>query len=182
MIYLIEIHDIFDSASREHEHRMVYTCLECGTSRRIPAPRNGLMTRAEDPTLDTSASMDIDQPAQLDPTSNDLQQQCQEQRKEKSTGVLMERKEDIMSAQLSIPRGEVKKSIQEEKSVKEVVKKKKEKKEKKEKEKLKLKLKSRLAKRKKRIPREPPLFARKDVGHVVYRGDEEVDMEGVYCV
>lgn len=32
------------------------------------------------------------------------------------------------------------------------------------------------------IPRQPPLFARKDAGHVVYRGGEMIDMEGVYCV
>jgi ribonuclease P protein subunit RPR2 len=32
------------------------------------------------------------------------------------------------------------------------------------------------------IPREPPLFARKDAGHVVYRGGEIISMEGVYCV
>lgn len=31
-------------------------------------------------------------------------------------------------------------------------------------------------------PREPPLFARKNAGHVVYRGGEAIDMEGVYCV
>lgn len=35
--------------------------------------------------------------------------------------------------------------------------------------------------RKKIVVRELPLFARRSEGHVVFRGGEVVDMEGVYC-
>ncbi|KAF9446213.1 hypothetical protein P691DRAFT_804454 [Macrolepiota fuliginosa MF-IS2] len=146
-------------SSGVHEHWLVYTCLECGMQRRIPAPH---FRDTNDHTGDEG--MDIDQTL---PEPNDQQQQQQQSqegsREENKTDVdkmASHLVEETKGTGVNTPfEGEKDTVVQEAKPVRKAK-----------------------SKKKAKEARVPPLFARRDAGHVVYRGGEVIDMEGVYCV
>ncbi|EKM75562.1 hypothetical protein AGABI1DRAFT_132102 [Agaricus bisporus var. burnettii JB137-S8] len=164
--------------SRQHQHLMIYTCLKCDTSRRIPAPRNGVIASPEarfglgataTEIIDTSAE-NVQRLVQSSNPSHPhpLRQQQSQHHSEEQLG---DKKDDIeMNEQQD---HHTKRNIidpREDEKIKSLTKQKKTK------------------KKKKKVPtivptpREPPLFSRKDAGHVVYRSGEVIDMDGVYCI
>ncbi|KAF7782981.1 hypothetical protein Agabi119p4_2357 [Agaricus bisporus var. burnettii] len=164
--------------SRQHEHLMIYTCLKCDTPRKIPAPRNGVIASPEarfgigataTEIIDTSAE-NVQRLVQSSNPSNPhpIRQQQSQHHSEEQLG---DKKDDIeMNEQQD---HHAKRNIidpREDEKIKSLTKQKKTK------------------KKKKKVPtivptpREPPLFSRKDAGHVVYRSGEVIDMDGVYCI
>ncbi|KXN85850.1 Ribonuclease P protein subunit p21 [Leucoagaricus sp. SymC.cos] len=116
--------------STQFGHWMVYTCLECSTARRIPAPRN----------TESTNEVDAGSTASISTTST------HEVRGETTTEV--EGSSTTRTLEHEVPNNGKKR---------------------------------RMRKRKGGVVREPPLFTRRSAGHVVFRGGEVVDTEGVYC-
>lgn len=117
------------TASSSFGHCISYTCLECSTTRKIPAPRNmkikplitdtDISTSTIEDQVEKTADVHITIPeATIPPTTTELQGH---EKKEEKRG-----------------------------------------------------------KKKKVVIRQQPLFARRSEGHVVFRGTEVVDTEGIY--
>ena len=123
------------TASPSFGHCISYTCLDCSTTRKIPAPRN----------------------IEMEPPITDAPTSIVENRVGKTVDV------HVPALEATIP-PETTKLEEHEVWPKE---------EKKEEKKGR--------KKKKVVIRQQPLFARRSQGHVVFRGMEVVDAEGVYC-
>lgn len=117
------------TASSSFGHCISYTCLECSTTRKIPAPRNMKIK----PLI----------------TDTDI-----------STSTIEDQVEKTADVHITIPEATIPSTTTELQGH--------EKKEEKR------------GKKKKVVIRQQPLFARRSEGHVVFRGTEVVDTEGIY--
>lgn len=166
-------------ASRQHEHLMIYTCLTCNTSRRIPAPRNGVIASPEARLGIGATATEI-----IDTSAENVQRLVQSSNPSNPHPIRQQQSQHHLEEQLGDKKDDIEMNEQQDHHTKRNII------DPREDEKTKSLTKQKKTKKKKKkklptivpTPREPPLFSRKDAGHVVYRSGEVIDMDGVYCI
>lgn len=141
---------------------MVYTCFECGTSRTLPAPRSGNAS-IDDSSTETAATVAAPPSSSSGVEISTIDVDPSASGSGSNDRRLREENQQTGGGDKLTLEGSAEDLIEDATKQKEGVSR-------------------RPRKKKKVVARVPPLFARRDAGHVVYRGGEVVDMEGVYCV